>query len=567
MNLLNRVAVVCLTAGMISSPALARDADSAKGYVKEAKELIDSRDFEGAFKKIELAEAELDGVDAGSKSAIEKSIAEIKEQIASVQAAGDKDKYTRRLDRVMTEAEGSIGNLVTWPGAERDAKELFEDPIAKAALGADLAKAQAKFATFKKLHTKKAAVQISAQVDDEMKQFDEKWEESKKVFEDKDASPNSKSSAGEDMIRAIESARKSISQLAEDDAKAKALTEKLNGIETQVVKLALADQAKEKLETLQRDWDSYAEEWKGYDTESAGPSFAEYSKESSESMYALKCPKTKALLTRANQWLENRKDDESFKTLQAVPEIKAFGENILKLRDAALAKMEKNADAILADAEKAIITADNIDRVNTIKDGLKNNIEGSAKLEAFEARAQKIISKFEKATTGAADAQMAAYKEMTEKAAADWLAMKAKYSPVDGFDPNKPADFKGKTIIITTDNLMGYRFKPGDFKFATTLNGIAIAGKYDPAVAKAIEEVEAKIGRSLGDSDDDGKWEIIATVDGTTGKMLAKKEATGDVTVDGQKVGTVTSEYSEPVTAPIITIIAAHCGPLAVSKE
>ena len=35
----------------------------------------------------------------------------------------------------------------------------------------------------------------------------------------------------------------------------------------------------------------------------------------------------------------------------------------------------------------------------------------------------------------------------------------------------------------------------------------------------------------------------------------------------GQKVGTVEGEYADPVDAPIITIIAAHCGPLAVSKE
>ena len=34
--------------------------------------------------------------------------------------------------------------------------------------------------------------------------------------------------------------------------------------------------------------------------------------------------------------------------------------------------------------------------------------------------------------------------------------MAAKYSPESGFDPDKYQDWKGKTIKITTDNLMGY---------------------------------------------------------------------------------------------------------------
>src|SRR5438067_2247789 len=74
------------------------------------------------------------------------------------------------------------------------------------------------------------------------------------------------------------------------------------------------------------------------------------------------------------------------------------------------------------------------------------------------------------------------------------------------------------------------------------------------------------IGRGIGDSDDDGKWEVFATVNGTKGSMLARKQVEGDIkTTGGEKVGTYSGEYPEPVDAPIITIIAAHCGPLAVA--
>ena len=52
---------------------------------------------------------------------------------------------------------------------------------------------------------------------------------------------------------------------------------------------------------------------------------------------------------------------------------------------------------------------------------------------------------------------------MTEAAEAKWPAMEKKFKPIEDFDPSDPAAFKGKIIRIETDNLMGYRFKPGDF--------------------------------------------------------------------------------------------------------
>jgi hypothetical protein len=159
---------------------------------------------------------------------------------------------------------------------------------------------------------------------------------------------------------------------------------------------------------------------------------------------------------------------------------------------------------------------------------------------------------------------------MMDAAGKAWPDMAAKYKTESGFDPNNYKDFKGKLVKITnTDNLMGYRFKAtGDFPFATTIDGKAVAGKYDPVVQAAITDVEAKVKHGLGDIDSDGKWEVIARVEGSTGRMMTRQQATGDVkTTDGEKVGTVTQEYSEPVDAPIVTIIAAHCGPLAVSAD
>ena len=59
----------------------------------------------------------------------------------------------------------------------------------------------------------------------------------------------------------------------------------------------------------------------------------------------------------------------------------------------------------------------------------------------------------------------------------------------------------------------------------------------------------------------------IARVTGKTGRMMQKKQAEGDiVSQTGSTVGKYTVDYADPVDAPIIEIVAARCGPLAVGE-
>jgi hypothetical protein len=71
---------------------------------------------------------------------------------------------------------------------------------------------------------------------------------------------------------------------------------------------------------------------------------------------------------------------------------------------------------------------------------------------------------------------------------------------------------------------MGYRFKPGDFYFATTLGGITVAGRVDPALMKQITATETAIGQPLGDDDADGRWEVIAVVTDHKARLMAKRQ-------------------------------------------
>jgi len=80
-----------------------------------------------------------------------------------------------------------------------------------------------------------------------------------------------------------------------------------------------------------------------------------------------------------------------------------------------------------------------------------------------------------------------------------------------------------------------------------------------------IAETEKAIGRSLGDNDDDGKWDIIAVVTDKKTKLMSKRQAESTGKVDGADVK-ITTEYAVEVDAVVIEIIAAKCGPFAGAK-
>jgi hypothetical protein len=84
---------------------------------------------------------------------------------------------------------------------------------------------------------------------------------------------------------------------------------------------------------------------------------------------------------------------------------------------------------------------------------------------------------------------------------------------------------------------------------------------------KQITATETAIGRSLGDDDSDGRWEIIATVTDRKAKLMARRVVEGTAKVNNGADVNVKAEYAEPVDAIVIDIIAAKMGPFAGAKD
>ena len=564
-----RLAAILVTGGAMVSAARA-DADAAKKYLADAKSELESHNVDNAKAKIDLAEAELDGVDAAAKAPIVAEIEAVKAQFGSEEAANVKAHYARRLKMAVDEAEGSIGNLVTWGGAVAAVKEIIDRDDVKAAMPDEVAAAKKKMATFTKLNDKKAGAALAEQAEQNVKELETAWAENKPKLTTDD-----KSSAVREMTNDLESTRRAVKGMS--DEAAAPYVARIDKIGAEFAAIALADLAKEQAERLQEHADLYKSDWDGWKAETTGPTLAEMTKAQNEKLTRLNAPKSVTFVSRADDFLKNLENDEDYQKVASAPAVKAIVDGVKADRDAARAKIEGFAAKVIDDADKAKLDENSLTAFRNFQDSLAFNLEASPKLEELAERTKSIVEKNEKgnAAANAASASLnaqlsaenaAAYAAAKEKAAADWPAMKAKFATEDGFDPNNPGAFKGKYITFTTDNLIGYRFSPGDFPFATTIDGTPIAGKFDPAVAKAVKDVEAKLAHNLGDNDDDGKWEVVAMVTGNVGKLVKRENVEGQIRDTAGNTATVTGEKHETVDAPIITVVAAHCGPLAVAK-
>jgi hypothetical protein len=539
------------------------DSGDAQNYLKEARDLVARRDFNAASAKLELAEAELDDAADKDKPAIKAAIDELRQQIAGASAAADKPKYQRLLGRAMGDAEQAIGNVAAWPRAEEEFNEISNDAAARAALGPEFDAAAKKFATFKRLHTKKAAAQIEAEVDKVLKAAEEHWAESKAKLAGSDT--DDKDEAIENTEHDIADVRKRMARLAPDDERRKEFAARLDKVAGEFAKLALADRVKEVVERLKRSADDDKAEWEGYEKEAGGLTWDRYSKESSQPVSAFLAPRTRAFVRHADDLLSHLNSIEDYEAVQSDPAVRAIVDDLKAKRDAAYAKLVKFITPVVEGAAKSGVKDG--DAVEQLKADVRVALgEDSPEGAAFIATLEGKLAANTGATTAAEEAKVKLVAMLREKAEAAWPRLHEGMSFDTQFDLTKPEKLNGKYIGFNASNLMGFRFNPGDFYFATTLGGVPVAGRIDPRLMKQIDATEKAIGRGLGHDDGDGKWEVIAKVTESKVKLMARRQLQGTGRVENLNVK-YSGEYAEPVDAVVIDIVAAKIGPFAGGKD
>src|SRR5439155_14666702 len=116
-----------------------------------------------------------------------------------------------------------------------------------------------------------------------------------------------------------------LKDLPADKEKVKAMKARLDKLNADFNTVAMAQEAKQKFERLKSSWESYSNEYQGWEAETAGPTFEQYGKTAGNTdMHAFNMPRSVALISRADNFLANLDQDENYKSVAANPEVKAF---------------------------------------------------------------------------------------------------------------------------------------------------------------------------------------------------------------------------------------------------
>jgi uncharacterized protein YecT (DUF1311 family) len=311
-------------------------------------------------------------------------------------------------------------------------------------------------------------------------------------------------------------------------------------------------------------WNDQKEEIAGWQDEKKGATWKQFLTNQPDGADDLLMPKTVKVLHNLPHWLNMDAVKDKAAENKNDPGVKAIMAEAHKAVEEASAKLNEAFNNVMAEAEKD--DADYRDEVAITKvDALKLAADAWFESTPYHdrnvARAKKLKEKWETMAAKSEEARNAALAKMTADANAAWPAIASSIKAQDGFTPDKLDAFKGKTIHIKGYNTLGSAYNPGDYDYSHDINGMAVAGKFAPAVAEAVDKATKQTGHDIPGAD----WDVYAVVEGT-GQISRRTHSNGAVKVDGQQVGTFTAEGHQLVPCVVIRIFALHAGPVAAGS-
>ena len=539
------------------------DEAGANKYLDQAKQQAADKDpADKVETSLKLAEAELDGVDPAKKTPIVQGIAAVRAQLKTAEMAAFKANIQRELNRAFETAEAQLGVRQTGINKQLDdIGVLLADPKTTEALGAaEVDSLKKKLATFRKVNADKMAENDLAAATRDVEYVEKQFPEWMKDL--KEGSPVSQTGAASSMERRYAEFQTAIKDLPKDQPAVKALVARMDKMNNEVYeaygKIAVA----EVLDALKRNWEIDAPEFQGWEAETAPATFAQMTKEQSQTMSKLGAPKTAAAAARARQFMKSLDNNSKAKQYAQTPPLKDFIESIVRLKNDTESKLYTFAEGIVGEAEKATLTQDSRNRLEyLVNDDLRLVLEGHPQLAPLQARGQKAIAAFDAAQAAGAKSMSDAYTKRMELAASMWPDLVKNAGAVEGFDPAKAKSFQGTLVRIKGRNRMGWDFGvEGGFDFALDIDGKPVAGRYSAEVRKAIDDLEAATGQGLPE---ETAYDILAVYEGTDGKLMRRVQFDGNVKVENTDVR-VRGEEKKEVDAPVLNIVGLYCGPVAV---
>jgi hypothetical protein len=547
------------------------DADAAKKDLKDAQTAFDSQDAKTAGDDLSLAGAELDGLPDNVKAPIAADIKALRDKINGAASSEAKNAAVKNVDEMMDEAKKAFDAPQTFEETDKAITDFLSNDDNKKLLGDDaVAKYLKTLSTYRKVaHAKAVEIYITkakASLDDAEKEWPEKKTELAAVENGVENEPDA-----QNFSHHLEEITALLGGIPKDNPQNKVLTDRYNKLNTDFNTVIYKSKAGETYKRIKDYWDSYAEEYSGWDKETTAPTLDALLHHQNDDASKLFAPKSVGLVTRATGELDNWMKDDVVHSLYGTDDkIKAFINQVAGDRKTAMTKLAGFASSVLGEAEKASINSDARDRLEQFaNDDLPYCLAGSDQLKPLQDRALKIVHDFDAKVNGDSAAHQKLFDDLSAAGNKAWPAMAAKVQASDDFDPNailqNPDNFKGKLYHFSgVNNRMGWDFSPGNgYQFAMSKEGTPVAAKFDTTVKASVKDVAKRTAKDLPDEG----WEFIASVE-DVGPIVKIDRATGDIkTNGGETVGTVTSQADVTVKGVRLKIVALHVGPVTAAED
>lgn len=540
----------------ISQWARAGDIDAAKKYLDKAKQQLKDSEWNSIEETLKAVDEFLDGVPDVDKAPVAKELADVKSQAATGLKKFKADGMTKSIDRELgSAADDVLGNPASAVGRLDRIKQMMESEDGKKYLDADVVK---KYTDRMAGLQKMAGGKIKKQKLDFLAPIIKELDDALASDPFKGKNENEADQVVQQLKSLMSRIRGGISDMPADDADVKAINDKLAAADKKITVAAAGAMKGEEIAKLQNWWKSTQEYYAGWEKETQGPTWERFSHEAGQEMSVLMMPKTVEAADRVRGWLREAQVIEARKTLGTEPAVKAIFDEADKTLDSAAGKLSGAFNALLGEAEKLPVPSDDLIRKKPgymVEDG-KRFFADTKYLNANVARAQKLDQKWVGAMEATAKGQAEAYDKLVAAATAAWPGIAASLKPESGFTPAEWEKYKGKLVKIVGRNRIGWDYGVEDYNYAVAINGMPVAGKYDPKVRAAIDAIRAATNRDLPEEE---KWEVYGIIEG---KGLIKENASADIKDNGGTVGRI--EGKRTVDCAVMKIIAVHIGPVAI---
>ena len=349
-------------------------------------------------------------------------------------------------------------------------------------------------------------------------------------------------------IEALKSrVRGSLYEIPKDDADLKKIEKRIAAVDDLLATACSKLDRDQAHERVKQAFELDREAIQGWEEESAGDAY--------------ELPTTALAVRRVSWFLDDKEIQAIGKAHKGDKPIQAILAEAKKIRDEALAKLDKAFHAVLDKLEKGPRPSNRFDleKPSHLAGKAGSDFEGTPRKDANVKRAKALGERWEKEIEADRKKRQKKYDELSAEAVAAWPKIKAGIEAEKEFDPQY-SGAKGKTVLIEgLRNRIGWDFG-GPYDFAIWVEGFPVIGNYSKAVMAAVNEACEKTGLGIDDHTD---WDAVIVVGGR-GKIKLRTQI---IIRDRGNLEIGKVEEWRPVDAVTCEVVALRAGPVAAGPK